>query len=106
MLSPTLKTKYPKHYDMLNDQHTTMQTFLNDINNAISHLKEKNNDLVFLRQLKTALLSLDKMWHPHIKIEEAHFTPERLENLIKLEEMINLHQKFSQFSMEPSEPDY
>lgn len=46
------------------------------MNNAIFHLKRKYDDLLFLRQLKTSLLSLDKLWPPHIKIEEAHITPE------------------------------
>jgi hypothetical protein len=68
-----MSENHPKiAYDMLNDQHTTTQTFLNDVNNVIFPLKRKDDDLVFLRQLKTSLLSLDKLWESSHNWESSH----------------------------------
>jgi hypothetical protein len=68
-----MSENHPKiAYDMLNDQHTTTQTFLNDVNNVIFPLKRKDDDLVFLRQLKTSSLSLDKLWESSHNWESSH----------------------------------
>ena len=68
---PYFKDKLPDApYDRLMTQHEWVKTALSQINSGINNLKSNVDELESLNQLKTGLRQIDKIWHPHIRIEE------------------------------------
>ena len=102
---PGLKEKIPAApYDLLEKQHEEIVTILSEIKNIINQkditLEES------LNSLKSLLISINEIWHPHIKIEEEHFSDKNVSRLINFEEQLKLSQKFAEFGKENSKPEY
>jgi hemerythrin-like domain-containing protein len=102
---PGLKEKFPAApYDLLEKQHEEIVMILKDIKKIINQmditLKEP------LKNLNSLLISLNELWHPHIKIEQEHFSDKNIARLINFEEQLKLSQKFAEFGRENSKPEY
>jgi hypothetical protein len=93
--------------DKLNLEHGKIGKILYEIDDVIiPDLKSDKFIKSSLKQLNTALNSIDDIWHPHIKLEEQYFTVERMDNLLNKDEMNKLIETYKKFSMEHNSPDY
>lgn len=104
---PYFRDKLPDApYDRLITQHEWVKTALTKIGEGINNLKSNMDELESLNSLKVSLKQIDKIWHPHIKIEEDQIYG-RVESLnLGLEENNRLRGEFSQFFEEHAEPAY
>jgi len=59
-----------------------------------------------LKVLGQTLASIAEVWHPHIQIEEDHFTADRLFPVMSLEEQGILSRKAAEHSQRLASPDY
>jgi hemerythrin-like domain-containing protein len=102
---PYFKDKLPDApYDRLMTQHEWVKTSLSQINGGINNLKSNVDELESLNSLKTGLRQIEKIWHPHIRIEEEQIYG-KVESLnISLEETNRLREEYSQFFEEHAEP--
>mgnify|MGYP000892622284 FL=1 len=83
-------------YDRLLTQHEWIKTSLSQINSGINNLKSNVHELESLNLLKTSLGQIDKIWHPHIQIEENQIYG-RVESLnLSLKENNRLKEEYAQ----------
>ncbi len=91
-------------YDRLITQHKWVKTLLTEINGEIKDLKSNGDQFNSLSIFKTDFKQIDKIWHPHIRIEEERIF-EKIGRLnLSLEETNRLREEFYRFFMEHSEP--
>ena len=104
---PYFEHKFPEvPYKRLKSEHVIFNGGLNEINTGIDQLKSENDDLVSLKLLKSGFDKIDKIWHPHIQIENTQLY-ERIGSLnIDLDEMIKLQKKDKEFFQEHTGPAY
>ena len=79
---------------------------LTEINGAINNLKSNTDELESLNLIKTSLRLIDKMWGPHMKIEEDHIYEKVGDLNLGLDENNRLREEFSKFFGEHAEPGY
>lgn len=104
---PYFKEKLPDApYDRLMTQHEWVKTALTQIIGGINELKSNVDELESLNSIKTGLKQIDKIWHPHIKIEEDQIYGRVGSLNLGLEENNKLRLEFSQFFEEHAEPAY
>ncbi len=104
---PYFKDKLPDApYERLMAQHKEVEKSLSEINNGINSLNSKANDLESLKLLKSGLKKIDKLWHPHIRIEEKQIYG-KVKNLnISFKETERLRAEYAQFFEEHTNPPY
>ena len=93
-------------YDRLMAQHKWVEESLSHINGEINSLKSDVDELESLNLLKTGLREIDKIWHPHIRIEEEQIYGKVGSLNISLEETNRLRKEYSQFIQEHANPAY
>lgn len=104
---PYFREKLPDApYDRLITQHEWVKTALTQIIEGIDDLKSNIDELKSLNSIKTGLKQIDKIWHPHIKIEEDQIYGRVRSLNLGLEENNRLRLEFSQFFEEHAEPAY
>jgi hypothetical protein len=87
-------------------QHKLVEASLAHINGGINNLKSNIDELNSLDSFKTALKEINKIWHPHIRIEEDQIYGRVGSLNISLEETNRLRAEFSEFFGEHAEPAY
>ena len=93
-------------YDRLITQHKIVKESISHTNVGINNLKANGDELELLNLLKTDLRMIDKIWHPHIRIEEEHIY-ERVGSLkLSFEETNRLRKEYSEFFQENAQPTY
>ena len=104
---PYFKDKLPDApYDLLIEQHKEVEESLSHIKGGINSLKSNEDELKLLNKLKNDLWKIDKIWHPHIRIEEKHIY-RRVESLnLSPEETNGLRGEYSQFLGEHATPPF
>ncbi|MGZ7108511.1 MAG: hemerythrin domain-containing protein [Methanobacterium sp.] len=104
---PYFKDKLPDApYDRLMDQHKLVKESLSQINGGINNLKSKVDELDSINLLKTGFREIDKIWHPHIRIEEEHIY-EHIGSLnLSPEETNRLREEYTQFFGEHVSPPF
>ena len=104
---PYFKDKLPDApYDQLMAQHKGVEVLLSQINGGINSLKSNVDELKSLDLLKTGLGKIDRIWHPHIRIEEEQIYGRVGSLNISLEETNRLREEYSQFFQEHTGPAY
>ena len=102
---PGFKEKVPQApYDKLEKQHEEIVILLAKIQGVLNEEIWDSNES--LKTLNSLLTKINEIWHPHIKIEEEHFSAANVAQLINFEEQLKLSQKFSEFGRENSKPEY
>jgi hemerythrin superfamily protein len=91
---PYFKIKMEAPFDRLGKDHQEMAQVLNNLENCLSDLS-----LDGIQKLGEVLTSLNELWKPHIKIEEENFTVEKLNEVAKFEEQVEITKKLSSHSM-------
>jgi hemerythrin-like domain-containing protein len=103
---PYLRDKLPEApYDLLMAQHREMLPILEQIKATIEAAAEVSASGA-LNDINRALTQIAGIWHPHIQIEEEHFTPEKTGLLIDAEEHLRLSRMFGEYSQQHTSPDY
>ena len=91
-------------FDLLVGQHHAMVVLLDQINQAVEKCQQADQQPQGLAELNQAFPELEEMWFPHIQIEEQHFTPQKLDRLLPLEEHLRLIRLFSEYSQKHTGP--
>ena len=96
---PYFKNILEAPYDLLKDDHNTMARILESLEQSL--LQASSNGVAHLREV---LGEFDRLWGPHIKIEEEHFTSEKLQAVIGMKEQIDLVKKLGEHGIKNSGP--
>ena len=96
---PFFKDYLDAPYDRLRDDHNTMARILDEIDKGLLEVSTGG-----VGRLREVLDQLDKLWGPHIKIEEENFTAEKLQAVIGMKEQVNLVKKLGEHSIKNSGP--
>jgi hemerythrin-like domain-containing protein len=92
-------------YDLLNSEHRSMESVLQDIETAVAESEPGKQPVIALDELSNAVTRLDRMWHPHIQIEEHQFSPDVLERLLGPEGHKRWLKEFVEHTQQLSPPD-
>jgi hemerythrin-like domain-containing protein len=104
---PYLRDKLPDvPYDLLMAQHREIVVILNEIKATVEEMKASAHLAESLNKLNHGLRTIGDIWHPHIRVEEDHFTAEKINALINMEEQERMSRKFSEHSQQHATPDY
>jgi hemerythrin-like domain-containing protein len=98
MAFPSLRRRLPEApYDLLLDQHRCLSSALEQLT-AILEEAEILGESKLASNMHLLLTRINDFWQPHIRIEEEHFTGEKIEALIDPEEQIRLIQMLEENS--------
>lgn len=104
---PYFRDKMPDvPFELLLNQHQEMVPLLDEIRITLEMASIADHESASLWSLNLALIRIVEIWRPHILTEEKHFTSERIDALINLEEQKRLSLLFSEHSRKHSGPDY
>jgi hemerythrin-like domain-containing protein len=104
---PYMRTKMPDvPYEVLMAQHQEMVPILNEIKATMEEMKANLGATESLNKLSRALARIAEVWYPHIRIEEDHFTADRIGAIMDMEEQVSLSRKFAEHSQQHAGPDY
>ncbi|WP_414469246.1 hemerythrin domain-containing protein [Methanobacterium sp. ACI-7] len=92
-------------YDRLMTQHEWIKTSLSKIGKGINNLESNIDELDSLNSIKTGLKEIDKIWHPHIRIEEERLYGKIKSLNLSLEENNRLREEFFQYFLEHTGPE-
>jgi hypothetical protein len=94
-------------FDLLIQQHLEMDPILTEIDDTLPRCADDARMGEGFRQLNLALEKLSVVWHPHIRIEEEHFTYDRLVSLgLPDEEQAHLTRQIAEHSRKHTGPPY
>ena len=104
---PYFKDKLPEvPYERLMSEHEIFKVGLQEINTGLGHLKSENDELNSLKLLKSGFGKIDKIWNPHIKIENTQLYGKIGSLNIDIEEMIRIQTEDGKFFQDHTDPAY
>jgi hemerythrin-like domain-containing protein len=104
---PYFRDSFPDApYDLLLVQHRFIASALDDVRGALEKAAAETQAGEPVNGLNQTLSRISGLWHPHIAIEEDHFTVEKAGALIGVEEHVKLGRMFMEHSQQHSGPDY
>jgi len=86
-------------YNLLKDDHAAMARILDSLDKSLLEVSSSG-----VGNLREVLDEFDKLWEPHIKIEEENFTSEKLQAVIGMQEQENLVERLGEHSIKNSGP--
>jgi hemerythrin-like domain-containing protein len=96
---PYFKDYIEAPYDSLKDDHHTMAQILDKLDQCLLEISSGKFD-----KLREVLGEFEKLWIPHIRIEEDYFTAEKLRLVVEMKDQINLAEKFASHGSKNSGP--
>jgi len=96
---PYFKDYIEAPYNLLKDDHNAMAHILDSLDQCLVEVSSGG-----VGRLREVLDEFDKLWEPHIKIEEENFTSEKLQAVIGMKEQMNLVKKLGEHSIKNSGP--
>jgi len=96
---PYFKDYLEAPYNILKVDHKTMARILDSLDQSLLEVSTSG-----VGKLRVVLGEFDSLWGPHIKIEEEHFTPQKLQAVIGMEEQVDLVKKLGEHSIRNSGP--
>lgn len=104
---PYFRDKFPNApYDLLMAQHQNIVPMLDQLKTTIEEMAAHAQEGPSLNKLFLLLQRIDEIWHPHIRIEEDHFTVGILGSAIPPDEQIRLIKSFMEHSQQHAKPDF
>jgi len=104
---PRLRSKFPEApYDLLLEQHQVIVGVLHEIGAALEGVAVDWQPGTSLNDLTYALGRIALLWHPHIQIEQEHFTVEQAAARLSVDEQIEWSRLFMEYSQQHASPDY
>lgn len=92
-------------FELLIDNHQVMVQILEEIKLALEKADKTDQPETEMKNLESALIRLDEMWHPHIQIETDEFIT-KADGLIPVEEQIRLVRLFGEAGQKYAVPPY
>lgn len=96
---PYFKNHIEAPYDRLTEDHKTITRLLSKMD-PTPLIKASDG----IGELRKAIGEFDTLWHPHIKIEEEKFTPEKVNSFLSMKQQANLAVMFGKHSSKNSGP--
>jgi hemerythrin-like domain-containing protein len=96
---PYFKNLVDAPYDRLKDDHNDMARILEALDQSILEVSSGG-----IGKLREVLDEFDKLWEPHIKIEEENFTSEKLNAVIGMKEQLTLAEKLGEHGINNTGP--
>ncbi len=90
---PYFKDSIEAPYNRLKEDHSAMSHILDMIDQSLLEISPER-----VGHLRQVLDEFDKLWVPHIKIEEQNFTTKKLEPVMGKKEQLNLVEKLAEHS--------
>ncbi len=104
---PRLRDRFPEvPYDLLLAQHKSIVGVLKEIGAAIEGVAAAARPDESLNEMTDALRRIALLWHPHIQLEQEHFTVEEAAARLSVDEQIELIRLFMEHSQQHASPDY
>ncbi len=103
---PCFREKLDAPYDLLTEQHRLLDPLLEEAEAEIEKAAADPNATHPMLRLRFVLRRILEFWHPHIAIEEKHFTLDRFESLLPPEEHRRLISLFMEHMQRHTGPDY
>jgi hemerythrin-like domain-containing protein len=104
---PHFREKIPEEpFDLLLVQHSEIAMLVYEIRDLLGSHENPHLDVGSLKELVQVVTKIDQIWHPHIRIEENIFSPEKISRLANAEEQTLLSRQFAEHSQKHSSPDY
>lgn len=86
-------------YDRLKDDHEKIASHLEILGKFLSETPSGG-----VGQLREVLVEIEKLWVPHIRIEEENLTAEKLNPVLGIKEQVDLTEKLSRHGRENAGP--
>jgi hypothetical protein len=103
---PSFREKVDAPYDLLTEQHRLLHPMLEQAKTIIEEAAAAPSAAEPLARLNVVLRKIEELWHPHIGIEEEHFTVDRFATLMPPEEHLRLIGRFLEHTRQITGPDY
>ncbi len=103
---PVFREKLDAPYDLLTEQHRLLEPLLKEAKAEVEKAATEPDAGGPLMRLNLVLRRIEELWHPHIGIEEEHFTVDRFASLIPAEEHLRLNALFLEHTRQHAGPDY
>jgi hemerythrin-like domain-containing protein len=94
---PFFKDNIEAPYNRLKDDHQTIARLMITLDNCLLEISSDG-----VGKLRDVLGEFDKLWVPHIRIEEENFTAEKLLTVIGMKEQEKLVEKLEEHSIKNS----
>jgi hemerythrin-like domain-containing protein len=102
---PYFKEIFPQApFDALFADHRQIVPLLGQINQSLDRADADAKG--YLNDLNQVLAKLAEIWHPHIQIEESHFTPQAVDARVSLEDQHKLAMQIGEHTQKYAVPDY
>lgn len=92
-------------FNLLRDQHQEMVPLL-DLVGSTLELAQDSPSRDSIERIVQALQAINQKWHAHIPIEETHFAPDRLADLLPVEEHLRLIKRYGEHSQQHAGPPF
>jgi hemerythrin-like domain-containing protein len=104
---PYFRQKMPgEPFDLLLVQHSEIAISVYEIRELMGSHENPKLDLASLNKLIQVVEKIDRIWHPHIEIEENIFDPDKISALMSAEEQVLFSRQFADHSQKHTSPDY
>lgn len=104
---PYFRDKLPDApFDLLITQHRELEPVLQQAKEVTGEVSAEARAGTALARLSNLLGTIAEFWHPHIRIEEDHFSVERVATLIDAKENETLARAATKHSQQHSGPDH
>jgi hemerythrin-like domain-containing protein len=91
MVFPYFRDKVEAPYTRLEGDHKVIARILVNLDKCLPEISSGG-----VIKLRDVLAEFDKLWGPHIRIEEEHFTADKLKALGGMREQVNLVARFAE----------
>ncbi len=92
-------------FKKLTNQHLVIDTILDEIKMAADQCEKEGLQSGGWSTLENALVRMDELWHPHIKLEMETFIA-KADALLPVEEQLRLVRQFSEYGQKLALPPY
>jgi len=99
LVFPYFRDKLKAPYTRLEEDHQAMARILDELDTCLTEIPSGG-----IGRLREVLGEFDKVWGPHIRIEEDHFTADRLKAVAGMREQENLLKKINDHGSKNSGP--
>jgi hypothetical protein len=103
---PSFREQVDAPYDLLTEQHGLLHPMLEQARTIIEEAADASRAAEPLARLYLVLRDIEELWHPHIGIEEEHFTVDRFAALMPPDEHLRLIGLFLDHTRQLTGPDY
>jgi hemerythrin-like domain-containing protein len=99
MVFPYFRDKLEAPYTRLEADHQVIARILVNLDKCLSEISSGG-----VSKLREVLGEFDKLWEPHIRIEEEHFTADKLKPVARMQEQVDLAERFAEHGKKNSGP--